>query len=89
MVTAEGNLRDISTHPNSPRQRTARHLRQLHHGQQDRLHPACPRRHSPKPSSKRCWGGKKGTLWEHDEQLTKAIYAGSDHTAIYADLKLG
>jgi endonuclease/exonuclease/phosphatase family metal-dependent hydrolase len=33
-------------------------------------------------------GGKNGTLWPHYDTLTKVTDAASDHSAIYADLRL-
>jgi endonuclease/exonuclease/phosphatase family metal-dependent hydrolase len=35
------------------------------------------------------WGGRRGTLWPIYDTMTKAVHAGSDHAAIYADLILG
>ena len=34
------------------------------------------------------WGGRRGTLWPIYDTMTKAVHAGSDHAAIYADLNL-
>ncbi len=34
------------------------------------------------------WGGKRGTLWPIYDTMTKAVHAGSDHAAVYADLNL-
>ena len=34
------------------------------------------------------WGGTHGTLWEHYPNMTRAVQAASDHSAIYADLAL-
>ncbi|MEJ3748784.1 endonuclease/exonuclease/phosphatase family protein [Actinomycetes bacterium KLBMP 9797] len=34
------------------------------------------------------WGGKRGVLWPIYDTMTKAVHAGSDHAAIYADLDL-
>ena len=34
------------------------------------------------------WVGAKGTLWPHDDTLTKATDAASDHAALYADVTL-
>jgi hypothetical protein len=34
------------------------------------------------------WGGKNGTLWDHDPSLKSKVLAASDHCAIYADLNL-
>jgi len=35
------------------------------------------------------WGGRRGVLWPIYETMTKAVHAGSDHAAIYADIDLG
>jgi endonuclease/exonuclease/phosphatase family metal-dependent hydrolase len=35
------------------------------------------------------WGGKRGTLWPIYDTMTRAVHAGSDHAAIYADIDLG
>jgi endonuclease/exonuclease/phosphatase family metal-dependent hydrolase len=34
------------------------------------------------------WGGRRGALWPIYDSMTKAVHAGSDHAAIYADLDL-
>ncbi len=34
------------------------------------------------------WGGKRGTLWPIYDSMTRAVHAGSDHAAIYADVAL-
>jgi endonuclease/exonuclease/phosphatase family metal-dependent hydrolase len=34
------------------------------------------------------WGGKNGTLWEHFPEVKRAVDAGSDHVAIFADIDL-
>jgi endonuclease/exonuclease/phosphatase family metal-dependent hydrolase len=34
------------------------------------------------------WGGKHGTLFPHYPTMTKAVHAGSDHAAVYADVDL-
>jgi endonuclease/exonuclease/phosphatase family metal-dependent hydrolase len=34
------------------------------------------------------WGGRRGTLWPIYDTMTKAVHAGSDHAAIYADIDL-
>lgn len=34
------------------------------------------------------WGGKRGRLWPIYDTMTKAVHAGSDHAAIYADIDL-
>ena len=34
------------------------------------------------------WGGRRGTLWPIYDTMTKAVHAGSDHAAIYADVDL-
>jgi endonuclease/exonuclease/phosphatase family metal-dependent hydrolase len=34
------------------------------------------------------WGGKLGRLWPVYDTMTKAVHAGSDHAAIYADVDL-
>jgi endonuclease/exonuclease/phosphatase family metal-dependent hydrolase len=34
------------------------------------------------------WGGRRGTLWPIYDTMTKAVHAGSDHAAVYADLDL-
>jgi endonuclease/exonuclease/phosphatase family metal-dependent hydrolase len=34
------------------------------------------------------WGGRRGTLWPIYETMTRAVHAGSDHAAIYADIEL-
>ena len=34
------------------------------------------------------WGGVRGTLWPIYETMTRAVHAGSDHAAIYADIAL-
>lgn len=34
------------------------------------------------------WGGTDGTLWPHFPELKKAIHAGSDHAAVWADINL-
>jgi endonuclease/exonuclease/phosphatase family metal-dependent hydrolase len=34
------------------------------------------------------WGGRRGTLWPIYDTMTKAVHAGSDHAAVYADLNL-
>ena len=35
------------------------------------------------------WGGVNGTLWPHyEDTMTKAIDAASDHSALYADIRL-
>lgn len=34
------------------------------------------------------WGGTNGTLWPHFAEVEKAIHAGSDHAAVWADINL-
>jgi endonuclease/exonuclease/phosphatase family metal-dependent hydrolase len=34
------------------------------------------------------WGGSKGTLWPHYDEMKREVDQASDHAAIYADLKL-
>jgi len=34
------------------------------------------------------WGGRRGTLWPIYDTMTRAVHAGSDHAAIYADIDL-
>jgi endonuclease/exonuclease/phosphatase family metal-dependent hydrolase len=34
------------------------------------------------------WGGRNGVLWPIYETMTRAVHAGSDHAAIYADIDL-
>jgi endonuclease/exonuclease/phosphatase family metal-dependent hydrolase len=34
------------------------------------------------------WGGRRGILWPIYDTMTKAVHAGSDHAAIYADIDL-
>ena len=34
------------------------------------------------------WGGRNGVLWPIYDTMTKAVHAGSDHAAIYADVDL-
>ncbi|WP_433086649.1 endonuclease/exonuclease/phosphatase family protein [Dactylosporangium sp. CA-052675] len=34
------------------------------------------------------WGGRNGVLWPIYDTMTKAVHAGSDHAAIYADIDL-
>jgi len=34
------------------------------------------------------WGGRRGTLWPIYDTMTRAVHAGSDHAAVYADLVL-
>jgi endonuclease/exonuclease/phosphatase family metal-dependent hydrolase len=34
------------------------------------------------------WGGRNGRLWPVYDTMTRAVHAGSDHAAIYADLEL-
>jgi endonuclease/exonuclease/phosphatase family metal-dependent hydrolase len=34
------------------------------------------------------WGGRRGTLWPIYDTMTRAVHAGSDHAAIYADVHL-
>lgn len=34
------------------------------------------------------WGGRNGVLWPIYDTMTRAVHAGSDHAAIYADIDL-
>ncbi|WBB68320.1 endonuclease/exonuclease/phosphatase family protein [Micromonospora sp. WMMD812] len=34
------------------------------------------------------WGGRRGTLWPIYDTMTRAVHAGSDHAAIWADVAL-
>jgi len=34
------------------------------------------------------WGGRRGRLWPIYDTMTSAVHAGSDHAAVYADLRL-
>lgn len=34
------------------------------------------------------WGGKNGTLWPHFPEVEKAMHAGSDHSALWADIDI-
>jgi hypothetical protein len=34
------------------------------------------------------WGGRRGTLFPHYEEMTSPVHAASDHAAIWADVKL-
>ena len=37
---------------------------------------------------KEVWGGKNGTLFPHDEEMTNGAQAAPDHAAIWADTNL-
>jgi endonuclease/exonuclease/phosphatase family metal-dependent hydrolase len=34
------------------------------------------------------WGGTNGTLWPHFPEVERALHAGSDHAAVWADINL-